>query len=111
MPAVSRHVVVDGAHITGRSTIAAGHRHILSTVYRGSENRGTVEAIRFLCPDVTVARVRWHLRFDDGSGPQESEARSQVVATREPGGWELAVFQNTAVVARAGDLAALPGGQ
>jgi uncharacterized protein (TIGR02246 family) len=94
------YVVVDGAYISGRSVIAAGHRHILATVYRGSANCGTVEAIRFLRPDVAVARVRWRLRFDDGSGPQEAESRCQVVATREPGGWGLAVFQNTPVVAR-----------
>ena len=105
------YVVVDGAYIRGRPVIAAGHRHLLSTVYRGSENRGTVEAIRFLHPDVAVARVRWRLRFDDGAGPQEAESRCQVVATRAPGGWELAVFQNTPVVARAGDLAAPPGSQ
>ena len=105
------YVVVDGAHLTGRATIAAGHRHILATVYRGSENRGTVEAVRFLRPDVAVARVRWRLRFDAGAGPQEAEARCQVVATRESGGWELAVFQNTPVVARPGDLAAPPGSQ
>jgi uncharacterized protein (TIGR02246 family) len=105
------YVVVDGAYISGRAVIAAGHRHILSTVYRGSANRGTVEALRFLRPDVAVARVRWHLRFDAGAGPQEAESRCQVVATRGPGGWELAVFQNTPVVARAGDLAAPPGSQ
>jgi uncharacterized protein (TIGR02246 family) len=105
------YVVVDGAHVTGRPVIAAGHRHLLATVYRGSETRGTVEAVRFLRPDVAVARVRWRLRFDAGAGPQEAESRCQVVATREPGGWELAVFQNTPVVARTGDLAAPPGSQ
>ena len=105
------YVVVDGAYISGRPTIVGGHRHILSTFYRGSENRGTVEAIRFLRPDVAVARVRWHLRFDAGSGPQEAQSRCQVVATRGSGGWELAVFQNTPVVARSGDLAAPPGSQ
>ena len=105
------YVVVDGAHLSGRAAIAAGHRRILATVYRGSENRGTVEAVRFLRPDVAVARVRWRLRFDAGAGPQEAESRCQVVATRGPGGWELAVFQNTPVVARAGDLAAPPGSQ
>jgi hypothetical protein len=57
------------------------------------------------------AAARWRRRSDDGSGPQEAESRCQVVATRGPGGWELAVFQNTPLVARTGDLAAPPDSQ
>jgi uncharacterized protein (TIGR02246 family) len=103
------YVIVDGAHITGRAVIAAGHRHLFATVYRDSRNQGTVEAIRFLRPDVALLRVRWHLRFTTPGGPQEAESRCQVVATREAAGWQLAVFQNTPVVIRGGDFAPPPG--
>jgi uncharacterized protein (TIGR02246 family) len=105
------YVVVDGAHITGRAIIAAGHAHLFATVYRGSHLKGTVEAVRFLRPDVALARVRWRLRFDPGSGPQEAETRCQLVATRESGDWQLTMFQNTPIVVRGGDLAAPPGSQ
>ena len=105
------YVVVDGAYIRGRPVIAAGHRHLLSTVYRGSENRGTVEAIRFLHPDVAVARVRWRLRFDDGAGPQEAESRCQVPGAGDDGRVLEDGQLPAAERARRHHLAAPPGSQ
>src|SRR4051794_25260091 len=57
------YVIVDGMYIQGRATIAAGHRHIFSTHYRGSVIRGTVERIRPLRDDIALAHVRWQLHW------------------------------------------------
>ena len=87
------YIIVDGMHVTGRTVIAAGHQQIFDSVYRGSHNTLTVESIRFLRPDVALARVLAHLQFGHGTGA----ARSTWVLTKEGDTWQVASFQNTPV--------------
>ena len=86
---------------TGRETIAAGHRRLFDAVYKGSNNTYTVEDLRFIRPDVAVARVRAHLKLPLGSpGSQEADARSTWLLARDDGQWQVVSFQNTPLVER-----------
>jgi uncharacterized protein (TIGR02246 family) len=92
-------VNVFGHYVGGREAIAAGHQQIFNTVYRGSRNSGTVEAMRALSPGVALAYVAWHLRIPDGGSEREMHARNTLVLTNEGDGWQIAAFQNTLIAA------------
>ena len=57
------YIIVNGMHVSGRAAIAARHQQIFDTVYRGSHNTFTVEDIRFVRPDVAIARARARLHI------------------------------------------------
>jgi uncharacterized protein (TIGR02246 family) len=99
------YVIVDGTVIKGRPTIARGHQHLFEGPYRGSCNALTVEAVRWVRPDVAVVRVRAHLHFSlpDGTA-QEADARSGLVCARDDGRWQVVAFQNTPIAVRQGEL-------
>jgi uncharacterized protein (TIGR02246 family) len=91
------YVIVDGRHERGRATIAEGHKFIFSTIYKGSHNAYTIEDVRFLRPDVAVAHVHHVLKFNAGGTPQEAQARSTWVLTKNNGEWRIDAFQNTPI--------------
>lgn len=85
-------VAVTGLHVHGRELIAAGHKEILATVFRGVQLRPTVNSIRFLRPDVAAVDVT--LRYA-GEGPFGIPQTSLgLVATQEQGTWSIALFRN-----------------
>ena len=88
-------VNIRGEHFRGRDAIAGGHTAIFRSIYAGSANRYTLESARLVHPDVALAHV--HAVLDSPQGPLKGrhEARFSLVLTREPGGWEIAAFQNT----------------
>jgi uncharacterized protein (TIGR02246 family) len=88
-------VNVFGHYAGGREGIATGHQEIFDTVYRGSCNSGTVEALRVLGPGVALARVTWHLRIPGGGSERELRARNTLVLKNEGDGWRIAAFHNT----------------
>ena len=92
---------ITGLRAWGRDLIARGHNEILSTVYRGTTNSGTVESIYYLRPDVAVLDVKFTLRTPDGAlafGIPYSSAG--VIATKDDGAWRIAVFRNMVPFAR-----------
>ena len=100
------YVIVDGGYINGRETIAIGHQHLFDHVYKGSHNEATVEAIRFLQPNVATCRARMHLQFSPAPGVNEvANARALFVLSKTDAVWEIVTFQNTAIVPRGGDFA------
>ena len=91
-------VAVTGLHVHGRELIAAGHKEILATVFRGVQLRPTVNSIRFLRPD--VASVDVTVRYA-GEGPFGiPETSLGLVATKDQGTWSIAVFRNLVPFAR-----------
>ena len=88
-------VNIRGEHMRGRNVIAAGHTGIFQTIYAGSTNHYTVEAVRLLRPDVVLVHV--HALLDAPQGPLAGRhgARFSLVLTKESGGWEIASFHNT----------------
>ena len=99
-----------GEHHRGRSVIEAGHRHILSTFYQGSQNHYTVESIRFVRPDVAIVFIRARLlsrlgvAVDDARHEshqsqtmREDQARPTLTVAKEGETWQIVAFQNTRI--------------
>jgi uncharacterized protein (TIGR02246 family) len=92
---------ITGLRARGRDLIARGHNEILSSVYRGTTNSGTVESIYYLRPDVAVLDVKFTLRTPDGNpafGIPYSSAG--IIATQDDSVWRIAVFRNMVPFAR-----------
>jgi|SRR5579872_1935165 len=92
---------ITGLHARGRTLIARGHNEILSTVYRGTRNSGSIQSIHYLRPDVAVVDARFTLRHPDGAlvfGIPFSSAG--IIATNDDGVWRIAVFRNMVPFAR-----------
>jgi uncharacterized protein (TIGR02246 family) len=87
------YIVINGAFIKGRAGVNAGHAHLFSTIYKGSHLTATVEDIRFVRPDVAVARVRTLNQHAQG----EINGRSSWVMAKDGGKWEVVAFQNTPI--------------
>ena len=99
-----------GDHHRGRAAIAAGHRHIFATIYRGSRVQYQVERLRFVRPDVVIVFLRARLwgrlavATDDprreahvGATMSESQARPTLILAKTGDRWGIAAFQNTRV--------------
>jgi uncharacterized protein (TIGR02246 family) len=100
-----------GERHTGRETVARGHRHIFDTIYKGSRVRYTVDAVRFIRPDVALAFLHAKLisrlppnaiasaaRQSQIDGDMhESEARPTMVLAKDDGRWRIVAFHNTSV--------------
>ena len=82
-------------HFQGRDAIAGGHDGIFRTIYAGSVNGYTVEAVRLLRADVALVRVQAALDVPSGPFAGHHSARFSAVLTREPEGWRIASFHNT----------------
>ena len=68
---------------------------ILRTIYAGSTNRFTIEAVRLLRSDVALVQV--HSTVDAPQGPLAGPraARFSLVITKGSSGWEIASLHNT----------------
>ena len=91
------YVIVNGRHVQGRQSIAVGHQEIFDTIYKGSRNHAHVLGVRFLCDDVAVAHVEWHLHVPAGTAVGEWKALNTMVLARNGEGWQIAAFQNTPI--------------
>ena len=86
-----------GGELEGRGAITAAHQQIFDTIYKGSHNNYTVVGIRFVCPDVAIARIQARLQFYAEGLAREIQARPTMVAVRENGKWQIVAFQNTRI--------------
>jgi uncharacterized protein (TIGR02246 family) len=84
-----------GEHFRGRPAIAAGHAGIFRSVYAGSVNQYTVDAVRLLRPLVALAHVQARLDVPEGPLAGQHRALFSLLCTQESGGWEIASFHNT----------------
>jgi len=66
-------------------------------VYKGSHNNYTLQAIRFVRPDVAITFVRADLEFYEGGEPREIHARPTMVVVKDNGRWQVVAFQNTRI--------------
>ena len=87
-------VNIRGEHVRGEAAIAAGHAAIFATIYAGSTNAYSLEAVRLLRPDVALAHVGVRLEVPGGPLAGQHRARFSLVLTREPDGWRVAAFHN-----------------
>jgi uncharacterized protein (TIGR02246 family) len=104
-------ISVLGDRYNGREIVERGHRHIFDTIYKDSRVTYTVEALRFLKPDVAVALMHQKIvsRLPPGAMTStarqmqvtdkmhENEARATVVVTKDQTGWHIAAVHNTSI--------------
>lgn len=84
-----------GLYGHGREVIARAYSELLSTVFRATRLRSTIDAIRFVRPDVALVDVVFHLEGAAGGRP-DIPARSMagVVAVKNCAGWEILSFRS-----------------
>lgn len=89
---------VTGLKARGRDLIGRAHAEILATVFRGTRLASTVEAIRFVRPDVALADVTFRLTLADGApfmpGHYPGHSSAGVLAVREGDAWAIVSFRN-----------------
>jgi uncharacterized protein (TIGR02246 family) len=86
-----------GGQLDGRPAIAAAHRNIFETIYRGSHASFVVRNIRFLRPDVALVFARAQVRFKEGNEEREIETRPTLIVVKEQNKWQIVAFQNTKI--------------
>ncbi len=100
-----------GERYQGRTTVERGHRHIFDTIYKDSRVRYTVDALRFIRPDMALAFIHATLisrlppnaiasamrQTKIADEMHESQARPTMVLTKDDGRWHVVVFHNTSV--------------
>lgn len=98
-------VTIRAEHLHGREAISSGHAAIFRTIYAGSVNQFTIESLRFLRPDVALVHVGAVLNAPGGPLAGRHTAKFSAILTREAGGWQIASFHNTLMLAAAGPAA------
>lgn len=105
-----------GDRYHGRELLESVHRHILDTIYKDSKITLTIEAIRFVRPDVALVHLhqrlmsrlppaaaasvaRQRLMTDD---MHETLARASLLVVKDAGTWQILSFQNTAIASPKG---------
>jgi uncharacterized protein (TIGR02246 family) len=90
-------IQIFGGQLDGRTAIEASHRHIFSTIYRGSHASFMLRSIRFVRPDVAIVFTRAHLNFNEGNETREMETRPTLIVVKEEAKWQIVSFQNTKI--------------
>src|SRR5690242_6815441 len=87
-------VNIMGLRARGRDLIARGHGEILSTVYRDTEMKGTVQSIRMVRPDVAVLDVDFLLQSPRPGPFHMLKTTAGIVARKDDGAWWIVAFRN-----------------
>lgn len=88
-------ITVRGEFFRTRTTIAEGHRHILTTFYKGSSNRIALIRARALRDDVILAHSSAELTVPGGPMAGTHRAIQSLLIVRTDGAWRVASFHNT----------------
>jgi uncharacterized protein (TIGR02246 family) len=94
-------VNVVGMWWRSRAEIEAAHAEAHATFFRDSRLEGEVAAVKLLRPDVASVHVRWRLAGQlepDGTSGAPREGILVFVLTREAGGWQACLAQNTDIL-------------
>jgi len=86
-------VVITGKYLKGRNEIVTYHARLFTDDFQGSHLEVTSVAIRFLRPDVAVARVATKRTENGGKGMRTSFP--MFVLTKQGESWLIAAVQNT----------------
>ena len=93
------YTVWNGMYANGQATIAAQHQYIFDTFYANTTLHYGETHIRFLRDDVALVRFEVsYLTRENGERIQEVGTRPLMVFVKNDGQWQIAAFQNTAIV-------------
>jgi uncharacterized protein (TIGR02246 family) len=85
---------VNGTRVRGTDEIGRGHAEILSTIFRGTHMRASVNSIEFLRPDVAVVDVTFRLTPPAEPSWIPKHTSCGIIATKEGERWAISVFRN-----------------
>lgn len=105
-----------GDRYHGRDLLESGHRYVFDTIYKDSKIGLTVEAIRFVRPDVALVHLHQRLmsRLPPGAAAStarqrlmseemhETQARASLLVVKDGGSWQVLSFQNTGIASPKG---------
>jgi uncharacterized protein (TIGR02246 family) len=105
-----------GDRYHGRDLLETGHRYVFDTIYKESKIALTVEAIRFVRPDVALVHLHQRLmsRLPPGAAASvarqrmmsdemhETQARASLLVVKDGGAWQILSFQNTGIASPKG---------
>jgi len=105
-----------GDRYHGRDLLESGHRYVFDTIYKDSKIALTVEAIRFVRPDVALVHLHQRLmsRLPPGAAAStarqrlmsdemhETQARASLLVVKDGGSWQVLSFQNTGIASPKG---------
>jgi uncharacterized protein (TIGR02246 family) len=94
-------VNVRGSRWIGRTAIQDAHAATHATIFKKSRLRMKETSVRFLKPDVAVARSLWDLTGHTTPAGDVAPPRKGIltnVLTKEKGRWQIVVSQNTDIV-------------
>jgi uncharacterized protein (TIGR02246 family) len=86
-------VVITGKYLKGRNEIVTYHAELFTNGFQGSRLEVTSVAIRFLRPDVAVARVA--TKRTENGGKEMRTSFPMFVLTKQGESWLIAAVQNT----------------
>ena len=86
-------VVITGKYLKGRNDILTYHSGLFTGGFQGSHLDVTSVSIRFLCPDVAVARVA--TKRTENGGKEMRTSFPMFVLTKQRQSWLIAAVQNT----------------
>jgi len=93
------YTVWNGMYANGQATIAAQHQYIFDTFYANTTLNFGETHIRFLRDDVALVRFEVsYLTRENGERVHEGGTRPFMVFVKNDGQWQIAAFQNTAIV-------------
>ena len=86
-------VVITGKYLKGRSEIVTYHAGLFTGDFQGSRLDVTSVAIRFLRPDVAIARVA--TKRTENGGKEMRTSFPMLVMTKQRDSWLITAVQNT----------------
>ena len=90
-------VNIRAEHFRTRELIASGHQGIFNSIYKGSNVRYEVVAMRPLAPGVLLAHVKSTLNAPTGPLAGQHNSLFSMVLIEADDRWQIASFQNTLV--------------
>jgi uncharacterized protein (TIGR02246 family) len=86
-------VVITGKYLKGRNEIVTYHASLFSGDFQGSHLDVTSVAVRFLRPDVAIARIS--TKRTENGGKEMRTSFPMFVLTKQGESWLIAAVQNT----------------
>ena len=80
--------------VHGRAPIAAAHRKIFASVYKGTRIDATLDHVRQLRDDLAVLDIDAKMTDAAGAPFGPGHAHALAVAERQAAGWRIVAFQN-----------------
>ena len=89
-----------GMTVKGREAITRSHEGIFQGPYKSTKQRGTVQSVRFLSPDVAVVHAESTVVKQEAEFPPNPQVVYVAVLVRQNKDWRIAVFHNTRIHTR-----------